>query len=127
MAGSAHEANVWRFVQLVFEDSARAKLLLKLGFDPQAIAAEVARLGGPLPFKPQPPCDAPTAAPPFKPASQAENDASAEDFFGGESSHGATADDNAAAAPAEAAGAGAAAACSGGGPGTHSKPRSNQG
>jgi protein transport protein SEC31 len=86
--GAGHEASVWRFVQLVFEDSARSKLLLKLGFDAEQIAAEVKALGLP------PGASAPAAAAepsPSSPSGSGSGDspsglapsASAEDFFGG--------------------------------------------
>jgi protein transport protein SEC31 len=39
--GDEHEASIWRFIQLVFEDSARSKLLVNLGFDPAKITKEV--------------------------------------------------------------------------------------
>eukprot|EP00615_Pteridomonas_danica_P011892 CAMPEP_0114343358 /NCGR_PEP_ID=MMETSP0101-20121206/10544_1 /TAXON_ID=38822 ORGANISM="Pteridomonas danica, Strain PT" /NCGR_SAMPLE_ID=MMETSP0101 /ASSEMBLY_ACC=CAM_ASM_000211 /LENGTH=1181 /DNA_ID=CAMNT_0001478035 /DNA_START=71 /DNA_END=3616 /DNA_ORIENTATION=- len=39
--GDDHEASIWRFIQLVFEDSARSKLLVNLGFDPEKITQEV--------------------------------------------------------------------------------------
>jgi len=88
-----HEASVWRFVQLVFEDSARAKLLLKLGFDPAAIAAEVASMcpdASSLP-PPQPEALATDAAPPpvVDPSNGgASSNATAEDFFGGSGGDG---------------------------------------
>ena len=96
--GDAHGESVWRFVQLVFEDSARSKLLQKLGFDAEAITAEVMKatsVGA---------AAAAAEAPP-PPPDAATSEASAEDFFsgGGNSSEGESLDAlGAAAAAAEA-------------------------
>jgi len=78
-----HEASVWRFVQLVFEDSARAKLLLKLGFDPAAIAAEVASMCPDTATLPEPQPSALASDTPPVVDGGANSNATAEDFFGG--------------------------------------------
>ena len=68
--GNAHGSSVWRFIRLVFEDSARTELLQKLGFDAEKITAEVMRVTG----------DTAPSVDAGAPAPAAET--SAEDFFG---------------------------------------------
>jgi len=80
-----HEASVWRFVQLVFEDSARSKLLLKLGFDAEKIAQEVEAT------KAEKKAAATEPAGDKAGVAEAPTTKSAEDFFGSEEAEGASA------------------------------------
>ena len=43
--GNAHGSSVWRFIRLVFEDSARTELLQKLGFDADGRYGPICRRG----------------------------------------------------------------------------------